>query len=74
MLIWNAIWRPTKPPRNPVSMKLPYLIRATLTPASLAPSRLPPVAIVCSPHRVRVSTTWRMAVRMMAQVISAQPN
>ena len=30
--------------KHPQSMKLPILMRATPTPASLAPSRLPPVA------------------------------
>ena len=53
-----------------VIMKFPYLILATLTPASLAPSWLPPVAIVCRPHRVRVSTTWKIATRTSAQTSS----
>ena len=53
-------------------MKLPYLIRLTLMPASCAPSRLPPTATVCRPHRVRVSTTWKMATRTTAQTISDQ--
>src|ERR1022692_4456396 len=53
-------------------MKLPYLILATLMPDSLAPSRLPPTATVCSPHLVRVSTTWKIATRMTAQMIADQ--
>ena len=36
-------------------MKLPILIPRTLTPLSLAPTRLPPVASVRSPQRVRLS-------------------
>ena len=35
---------PDEPPSTPQSMKLPILMRAMLTPASLAPSGLPPVA------------------------------
>ena len=70
MLVWNATWRPTSAPSTPLSMKFPYLILATLTPASLAPSWLPPVATVCRPHRVRVSRIWKMTVRMTAQMIS----
>ena len=35
--------------------KLPILIVRTLTPLSLAPTALPPVAIVCRPQRVLVS-------------------
>ncbi len=42
-------------------MKLPILTLATLMPASLAPTRLPPAAMVCRPQRVRVSTTWKIA-------------
>ena len=49
-------------------MKLPYLIRPTLMPASRAPSWLSPVAIVCSPQLVLVSTTWKIATRMTAQM------
>ena len=41
-------------------------------PASLAPRMLPPTATVCRPHRVRLSTTWKIATRMIVQVISAQ--
>ena len=39
-------------------MKFPILIRRTLTPASAAPIRFPPVATVCSPQRVQLSTNW----------------
>ena len=53
-------------------MKLPYLILATLMPDSRAPSRFPPTATVCSPHLVRVSTTWKIATRMTAQMIADQ--
>src|SRR5260370_34118444 len=51
-------------------MKLPYLILATLMPDSLAPSRLPPTAMVCRPHLVRVSTIWKNATRASAQMIA----
>ena len=37
-------------------MKLPMRIQLTLTPLSLAPTRLPPTAIVCRPQGVIVST------------------
>ena len=53
-------------------MKLPYLILAALMPASLRPE-------LVAAHRDRVqapagplSTTWKIATRKMAQVISAQ--
>ena len=54
-------------------MKFPYLIRATLMPASRAPSRLPPTATVCSPHRVRVSTMWKMTTSTTAQMNADHP-
>ena len=41
-VVMNAFCTPTSAPSRPVSMKLPYLIRLTLMPASRAPSRLPP--------------------------------
>ena len=52
---------PASAPSTLVIMKFPILIRATLMPASVAPSRLPPTETVCSPHRVRVSTMWKIA-------------
>src|ERR1700761_713519 len=67
-----AFWIPTSAPNRPVSMKLPYLILATLMPASRAPSRLPPTDTVCSPQRVRVSTTCMMTVSTTAQTNGAQ--
>src|ERR1700683_5147140 len=56
---------------KPVIMKLPYLIRPTLMPASRAPSRFPPAEIVYRPHRVRVSTTWKIRTRTTAQTNGA---
>ena len=53
-------------------MKLPSLIRATLMPASLAPTRFPPVAMVCSPQRVRFRRIWERMTITTAQMISAQ--
>ena len=50
-------------------MKLPYLILPTLMPASRAPSWLPPVAMVCNPHRVLVSTTAKIATMTTAQMV-----
>ena len=47
---------PAKPASTFASTKLPILIIRTLTPLSAAPTRLPPVAIVWSPHRVQVRT------------------
>ncbi len=44
---------PAKPASTLASTKLPILIQRTLTPASAAPIRFPPVAIVCSPQRVQ---------------------
>src|SRR5437763_579626 len=57
---------------KPVSMKAAYLILATLMPASAAPRLLPPAATVYRPQRVRLRTTWKIATRTTAQVISAQ--
>ena len=72
LLVWKATWRPTNAPSVPVIMKLPYLIRFTLMPASLAPRMLPPTATVCSPHLVRLSRIWKKITSTMAQVIMAQ--
>ena len=47
--------------------KLPTLILRTFTPLSLAPSRLPPVATVWSPQRVRVSRIVMTAITPSAQ-------
>ena len=41
---------PAKPPSTLQSTKLPILIHRTLTPLSLAPIALPPVATVWTPH------------------------
>ncbi len=50
---------PAKPASRFASTKFPILTIRTLTPLSAAPTRLPPVAIVCRPHRVHVSTNCR---------------
>ena len=46
---------PASAPSVLQSTKLPILTLRTLTPLSLAPIRLPPVATVWSPQRVLVS-------------------
>ena len=46
---------PASAPRVLQITKLPIFTRRTLTPLSLAPIRLPPVATVWRPHRVRPS-------------------
>ena len=48
-LIWKRDLEADERPEQAGEHEVPVLIRATLTPASLAPSWLPPVATVCSP-------------------------
>jgi hypothetical protein len=71
LLVKYMVCRPTSAPSTPLIMKLPYLIRFTWMPASRAPSRFPPAAIVCRPQRVRVSTIWNTMVSATAQTMSA---
>src|SRR6266705_2852646 len=61
---------PAKPPKTLHSMKLPILTLLTLTPVSLAPSRLLPVATVCRPHLVKESTICITITIAIAQMIS----
>ena len=59
---------PANPASTAASMKLPTLIRLVGTPASRAPIGLPPVATVCTPHRVLARITWMITVITTAQM------
>ena len=77
MLFLKASMIPASAPNPLHSMKLPILIRLTLIPASLAPSRLPPTETVYRPHLVLVRITWKIRTRTLAQMISdhaSKPN
>src|SRR5581483_12361582 len=58
----TASTMPTRPARNEQSTKHHSFTRRTGTPASAAPIRLPPVATILTPKRVRVSMNAPTAV------------
>ena len=61
---------PTKPATNEQITKHHTLTRRVGTPASAAPTRLPPVATIRTPKRVRFSITARTIVSAITQRIS----
>src|SRR5918994_356327 len=72
VLMRKASRIPANPPRVATIMKLPILMRPARMPASVAPSGLPPTAMVCRPQRVRVSSRWKPATISRHQVMWAQ--
>ena len=69
VVIRTASMIPAKPASVLASMKLRTFVQRTRMPASREPRRFPPTANVCSPQRVRISTSWSTSAMPIAHRI-----